>query len=134
MLSIGSAETLSDGALVALARFDAVIFGAVLPWPLALFLAAASIVIFQNRVLAPWTGWLGALGVLILIVGSLWTFTKDAESVLGEIGAVGIAVTLIWVLVVGIAMLRGVEQAPASHAASPAGAASERAGVELRRG
>ena len=110
VLSLGTAESLSDETLVALARFDTVLFLALLPWAMALFLVAASIVIIRSGVLARWVGWLGGTGSLMLTVGTLWIFAEDDESALALLAAIGILVLFLWILVAGATMARSGEQ------------------------
>jgi hypothetical protein len=116
VLSQGTAEELSDDTLVALARFDTVIFASVLPWALALFLAGSSVVILRSGVLARWIGWLGTAGALMLVTGTLWVFTEDDENALVVLIYIGLPVTLLWVLVVGITMF--VSDRPATDPAA----------------
>lgn len=106
VLSFGAAETLSDATLVALSRFDAVIFLAMLPWAVALFLVSSAVGILRSRMLARWIGWWGAIDALVLIIGTLWIFGEEQESLLGGFSFVGLALYALWVLVVSIAMLR----------------------------
>ena len=125
VLSFGAAETLSDETLVAIARFDSVTFSALMPWALALFIAAASIVMLRSRIFASWIGWFGVIAAAISLIGTLWIFTEDEESVLAFISAIGIAISVLWVLLVSIAMTRATEQVavPGSHGrvAAPSG-------------
>lgn len=114
VLSQGVAEEVDDTTLVALARFDIVIFRAVSPWAFALFIAAASVVILRSRVLATWIGWLGAAAALVSVVGTLWILGEDGESFLATLTFVGQAIGVLWVLAVGIHMLRSDEQTAVS--------------------
>jgi hypothetical protein len=113
VLSQGVAEEVSDDTLVALARFDTVFFGALLPWGFALFLAGASVVIIRSGVLAAWIGWFGAVGALLSAIGGLWILGEDDESFLGLLVFIGQLLFLLWVLVVGITMIRSDEQVAA---------------------
>ena len=113
VLSQGVAEDLSDDTLVALARFDTVIFTALKPWASALFLAAASVVILRSGVLAKWIGWFGAAGALLLVIGALWILGEDDEGFLASFFFIGLLISVLWVLVVGIVMIRSDEQATA---------------------
>lgn len=115
VLSQGVAEFLSDDALVALARFDTLIFLGLMPWALALFLAAASIVILRSGVLPKWTGWLGTAGALLSVIGALWIFGENDESALAVAAAIGILVTALWVLAVGFIMTRTSNDAGATE-------------------
>lgn len=110
VLSQGTAEDLSDETLVALARLDTVIFIGVLPWALALFAAAASLLVLRTGVLARWIGWLGAAGALLLVIGTLWLFTEDDQSVLAWFGFIGLPVIALWILAVSVAMIRSPER------------------------
>jgi hypothetical protein len=112
-LSQGIAEEVDDTTLVALARFDTVIFGAVMPWAFALFLAAASVVILRSGVLAGWIGWLGAAAALLSVIGTLWILGEDDESFLRIVIFIGQGIGALWVLVVGITMIRSDEQVTA---------------------
>lgn len=106
VLSQGVAEDLSDETLVALARFDTVVFAAVLPWGFALFVSTASLVIVRSGVLARWIGWLGLVAALAMVIGPLWVFSEDDENFLAIVTFVGMAVVMLWILITGIAMLR----------------------------
>jgi hypothetical protein len=113
VLSQGVAEEVSDATLVALARFDTVFFGALLPWAVALFLAASSVVILRSGVLAKWIGWFGAAGALLSVIGALWLLGEDDESFLGFLAFAGFLIFPLWVLMVGIVMIRSDEQVAA---------------------
>jgi hypothetical protein len=112
VLSFGAAETLSDETLVALARFDRVIFAGLLPLAMALFVVAASIVILQRGVFARWIGWLGVADAAVLVIGTLWLFTENEGSALESIAVIGMAIGLLWVIVIGIAIFRRSDQVP----------------------
>ena len=113
VLSQGVAEDLSDDTLVALARFDTVIFTALKTWGSALALAAASVVILRSGVLAKWIGWFGAAGALLFVIGALWILGEDDEGFLGAFFFIGLLISVLWVLVVSIVMIRSDEQATA---------------------
>ena len=51
----------SDETVRTLAAFDTVVFAAIVPWGMAVFLLGASVVILQSGVMAKWLGWLGLL-------------------------------------------------------------------------
>jgi hypothetical protein len=106
VLSQGTAEQLSDDTLVVLARFDAVFLIGVLPWAVALLLAASSVVIVRTGVLARWIGWFGGASALLLLVGTLWLFAEDGDGAIAGAGYLGLVMSAVWVLVVGISMLR----------------------------
>ena len=106
VLSQGIAEDLPDETLVALARFDTVIFVGVLPWALALFVAAACVVILRSGVMARWIGWFGAAAALLMVIGTLWIFSEDDESAFAILVFVGLPLVALWVLVVGVTMIR----------------------------
>ena len=116
VLSQGTAEDLSDEALLVVARLDTVSFLVVLPWALALFIAAASVVIVRSGVLAKWIGWLGAAGALLLVIGTLWIFSEDDESLLTVLTLIGLAITVLWALTVGITMIRSDQPVTTSDA------------------
>ncbi|MCZ7525924.1 MAG: hypothetical protein M5U14_05765 [Acidimicrobiia bacterium] len=106
VLSQGVAETAADDTVVALARFDTVIFTGVLPWALALFVGAASVVILRSALLARWIGWLGAAAATLSVVGTLWLFAEDDEATIAYAGFIGLPLTILWVVVIAVAMLR----------------------------
>lgn len=106
VLSQGTAEQLSDASLVALSRFDTVIFLALLPWAMGLFLTGAAVVIIRSGVLARWIGWLGAVGALLMAIGTLWVFGEDDESALALVAAIGLLIPFVWTLVVGVKLIR----------------------------
>lgn len=97
----------SDETVKALSLFDTVIFTAIVPWGLAVFLVGASVVILQSGVMAKWIGWLGSVLALLVVVGSLWPFTGDPEGFFGIVGLIGFPPGfLIWTLAVAITMIR----------------------------
>jgi hypothetical protein len=96
----------SDGTVKALAAFDTLIFGAVLPWGIAVFLIGASVVILQSGVMAKWLGWLGLASTLLIVIGTLWPFAGDDESFLAILTFIGLPLALIWSLGVSIEILR----------------------------
>jgi len=113
VLSQGVAEEVSDATLVALARFDTVLFLGAMPWAFALFLAAASVVIVRSGVLAKWIGWVGAADALLLVISALWIFEEDDEGFFVILFFIGLLIFLLWVLAVSITMIRSDEQVTA---------------------
>jgi len=96
----------SDETVKTLAAFDSVVFTAILPWGMAVFLLGASVVILQSEVMAKWLGWLGLLVTLLFVIGTLWPFTGDDESFLGLLVFIGFIGFLIWTLGAAISMIR----------------------------
>ncbi len=96
----------SDETVKTLAAFDSVVFTAILPWGMAVFLLGASVVILQSEVMAKWLGWLGLLVTLLFVIGTLWPFTGDEESFLGLLVFIGFIGFLIWTLGAAISMIR----------------------------
>ena len=117
VLSQSAVDQISDDTLVVLARFDRVFFLGLLPWAIALFLASASMVIVTTGVMARWIGWLGGSTALVLVIGTLWIFAEDGDAVFAGLGLMGMVMSALWVLVVGISMLRSPQRAIASVAA-----------------
>lgn len=109
-LNQGGAEELSDETLVALARFEWVAWGAMIPWVFALMVGAASVAILRSGVLPKWIGWFGAVVATLHVLGTMWVFTEDDESLLAIIQFVALAIGPIWNLAVAIMMIRGDEQ------------------------
>lgn len=101
VLSVASDETVKT-----LAAFDSIIFGAVVPWGVAVFLIGASVVILQSGVMAKWLGWLGLLASLVIAIGTLWPFTGDDGGPLGILALVGMVAFLVWTLGASITMIR----------------------------
>ena len=106
-LSQGVVEDLPDETLVALARFEWVAWGTIIPWAFALMVGAASFAILRSGVLPKWIGWLGAVVVLLHVIGTLWVFTEDDESLLAGIQFAALMIGPIWNLAVAIVMIRG---------------------------
>ena len=100
----------SDETVKTLAAFDSVVFTAILPWGMAVFLLGASVVILQSEVMAKWIGWLGLLVALLFVIGTLWPFTGDEESFLGLLVFIGFIGFLIWTLGAAISMIRSDSQ------------------------
>ncbi len=101
VLSVASDETVKT-----LAAFDVLIFGAILPWGIAVFLIGASVVILQSGVMAKWLGWLGLVITLLIVIGTLWPFTGDDEGFLAILTFIGLLGFLIWSLGASIEMIR----------------------------
>jgi len=96
----------SDETVKTLAAFDTIVFAAILPWGIAVFLLGASVVILQSGVMAKWLGWLGLLIALLFAIGTLWPFTGDEESFLGILTLIGFIGFLIWSVGASIEMIR----------------------------
>ena len=96
----------SDETVKTLAAFDSVVFTAILPWGMAVFLLGASVVILQSEVMAKWIGWLGLLVALLFVIGTLWPFTGDDEGFLAILALIGFPGFLIWSLGASIEMIR----------------------------
>jgi hypothetical protein len=109
VLSVASDETVKT-----LAAFDTVIYAAVVPWGMAVFVLGASVVILQSGVLAKWLGWFGLLITLLVAVGTLWPFTGDDESFLAILTFIGLLAVFIWILGVAISMIRSDSPSAAS--------------------
>lgn len=110
VLTLDIAEGASDDVVITLARLDALTYGAVLPWAIALFLGAASLVILHRGCLKPWIGWLGAVGAVVAVVGTVWTFSGDGENILGFVEFIGgYGIFVIWVLVVAWTLLKSTD-------------------------
>ncbi len=96
----------SDETVKTLAAFDTLLFAAVVPWGIAVFLLGASVVILQSGVMAKWLAWLGLAVGLLFAVGTLWPFTGDDAGFLAILTLIGFIGFLIWVLGASIAMIR----------------------------
>ena len=112
---LGLEDTLagaSDETVKTLAHFDTVIFSAIVPWGMALFVLGASMVILQSGVMSKWLGWLGLFVASLAVIGTLWPFSGDPEGFFGIIGFIGFPPGfLIWSLWAAISMIR-MESAP----------------------
>jgi hypothetical protein len=106
VLSMGAAAEASDGTVRTLVQLDAVLFGSVMNWGLALFLFGAAMTIFQSEVLARWVGWLAVSSIVFMVIGSLWPVSGDDEGALANIGGLGSTLLLIWVLAASVTMIR----------------------------
>jgi hypothetical protein len=87
VLSIGAAAEASDGTVRTLHQLDAVLFGSIMNWGLALFLFGAAMTIFQSDVLARWMGWLALSSIVLMVIGASWPVSGDDEGPLANIGA-----------------------------------------------
>ena len=106
VLSIGAAAEASDGTVRTLHQLDAVLFGSIINWGLALFLFGAATTIFQSDVLARWMGWLALSSIVLMVIGALWPVSGDDEGALANIGGLGSTLFLIWVLAASVSMIR----------------------------
>ncbi len=107
---LGLEDTLaaaSDETVKTLAHFDTVIFSAIVPWGMAIFVLGASVVILQSGVMSKWLGWLGVFVAVVAVIGTLWPFSGNPEGGFGIIGLIGFPPGfLIWSLWVAVNMIR----------------------------
>ena len=107
---LGLEDTLaaaSDETVKTLAHFDTVIFSAIVPWGMALFVLGASVVILQSGVMSKWLGWLGLFVALVAVIGTLWPFTGDSEGFFGIIAFIGFPPGfMVWSLWAAISLIR----------------------------
>lgn len=107
---LGLEDTLaaaSDETVKTLAHFDTVIFSAVMPWAMAVFVLGASVVILQSGVMSKWLGWLGLFVASVAVIGTLWPFAGDPEGFFGIIGLIGFPPGfIIWSLWAAISVVR----------------------------
>lgn len=97
----------SDETIKALATFDTVIFSALTPWALGVFVLGASIVILRSGVFPKWVAWLGLVVAFFGPAGTLWVFSGDNESFFGALGFIAFPPGfLLWTLGVAISLLR----------------------------
>jgi hypothetical protein len=106
VLSIGAAEEATDGTVRTLVMLDAVVFGVVLNWGLALFLLGAAMVIIRGELLRQWLGWLALASIVLMLIGSLWPLSSDDEGALANIGGLGSTLSLVWIVATGMLMIR----------------------------
>jgi Na+/phosphate symporter len=106
-LALNGTSAYSDSTVQMLMDIDGLIFTSILPWSLAVFLVAASVLIARDGTLWPWLGWAGFLIALSHIVGAFWVLDGDPESALGIlVWGIGIIGTLLWVVVASVGMYR----------------------------
>jgi len=105
-LALGNIEELSDGLVRTLVQMDGIAYGFGMGWGVALFVAAASVVVLRSGVLWRWLGWLGLASALLLVVGALWIIDGDSDSVFAILNLSGLLVAIVWMLAAGIAMVR----------------------------
>ncbi|MDH3245751.1 MAG: hypothetical protein OEM26_14120, partial [Saprospiraceae bacterium] len=55
---------------------------------------------------AKWLGWLGFFTVFLFVIGTLWLFTGNMESMLGMLTLVGYLGFLLWTIAAAISLLR----------------------------
>ena len=99
-------EQLSDGVVQAFVRADALVYGVMLPWGLALFLVGASMAMLRGGMFARWLAWFGLAAAAANAVGALWPIDGDPEGALTVVGIVGFIATLVWVVFAGSTMVR----------------------------
>ena len=99
------AETASDETLRTLTVLDySAVAGATFAF--AVFVGAASIVIARTGVLWRWLGYLGALATILSIIAPLAILTSTSDGALDAIYLAAFLLFPLWILLVGIAMLR----------------------------
>ena len=106
-LAIGIADNpnVDDGVIEALMDLDTYAFATPLQLSFALFILAASIVVWQTGVLWRWLGLLGVLAAALHIAGAAWPIDGDHEVALAIIGIFGSLGGILWVLLSSINML-----------------------------
>jgi hypothetical protein len=106
-LALNGTADYSDSTVRLLMDVDGLIFTSILPWSLAVFLAAASVLIIRHGMIWRWLGWIGLLVALAFVVGALWVLDGDPESALGVlVWGPGMLGTLFWVVAASIGMYR----------------------------
>ncbi len=105
-LALNGPDAYSDSTVRALMNLDAVTFGAIMPWGLAVFLTGASVVILRSGVLWKWLGWFGLAGALAMVIGVFWVVDGDIEGPLAILAFTGTFATFLWSLLIGVAMIR----------------------------
>lgn len=99
-------------AALALLRYLA---SAVAVLPLAVFLAAASLLVLQRRAVPRWVGWLGLVAAAANAVSIFGLY--DPSSPLGLVGFLGAILFAVWMLAVNITLLaRGLTGSSAESA------------------
>ena len=104
-LSLGNIDGLSDALVRTLVQMDAIAYQFGMGWGIALFVAAASVVVLRSGVLWKWLGWLGLASALLHVVGALWIIDGDSDSVLAILALVSFLAAIAWMLLAGIAMV-----------------------------
>ena len=99
-------EGASDGLLVTLAALDSVVFFVLIPWTIAVFVLAASVMMLQTRAMPAWLGGLGCLSAIASVIGGTWLFSGDPDSALADVSFLGTLVFLLWVLITSVLLIR----------------------------
>lgn len=105
-LALNGADDFSDEIVRALMSLDALAYGTIMPWGLALFLTGASVVILRTGALWRWLGWFGLAIALVMLIGMFWVIDGDPEGPLSVLVWIGISAMLLWSLLTGVAMIR----------------------------
>ena len=103
-LALRGGETWDDSTVRLLTDLSTVAFSSQ-SLVMGAFVLASSVVIIQTEVLWRWLGWAGLVAALLGTVGAAWLIDGDDEGFLAIIQLVGLGLILIWVLLVGIAMV-----------------------------
>lgn len=120
-LAVGAATNpeVEDSSIRTLMELDAYARSVLVWLPGALFVGAASFVVWRTGVLWRWLAILGLLAAALLLIGAAWTIDGDEEgffAICGQIGSIG---TALWILISSIGMLlRAEEPAPTERAAA----------------
>ena len=119
MALLGTATLVSEGALALGAAADAEVADSSvralmydhayrfsgLYLAIALFLFAASAVIFRTGVFWRWLALLGLAAGVLCVIGAAWPIDGESDSALDILGFIGFLGFLLWVLLVSISML-----------------------------
>jgi hypothetical protein len=100
----------SDSVLTALNALDTVTFFVTVPWAIALFVGAASVVILMTRAMPVWLGWLGVVVAVASALSGLWILSGDVDSPLAGLGFIGFLGSNVWVVALGVVMLRSADR------------------------
>jgi hypothetical protein len=105
-LALGAAADpeVEDSSVRTLMYMDAYAFSA-LSLTIALFVLAASILIFRTGVLWRWLSFLGLVVAILGVIGAAWPIEGESEGALEIIGFLGFLGLALWVLLVSVNML-----------------------------
>ena len=103
------AETASDETLRTLMVLDYYAVSG-MPFTWVVFVGATTIVIWQTHVFSSWLIYLGLLESILAVLAPLAIFSANSDSFFDLIYFIAFFGVLLWILVIGIAMLRRQEE------------------------
>lgn len=96
----------SDDLLLTISALDTIVFFALMPWAMAMFVIFASVLILQTRIMPTWMAGLGIVAGVVPVIGGSWLLSGDPDSAIRGIGFIGELAGMVWILLASVFLAR----------------------------